>query len=349
MKIADREIGPGHPPFVIAEIGGNHGGSKHEGYDLIHAAMDAGADAVKLQCYTADSLTFRGDGNQVRIMEGPWAGKTLHGLYSEAQTPFKLVEDLVRYGQRRGALMFSSVFDLESVAPLVSLGVPAFKIASFELTDLPLIGEVSKTGLPLIISTGMGTSIEIKQAMESYQLGGKLEDLGVLHCISSYPALPSESNLPALGPLSELLGGHHVVGLSDHTLGCGVAAAGVAFGASIVEKHLTLDRSRGGPDAGFSLEPDEFRTLVRTCHEAWQAIQPFVPAQRPANLSFRKSLFVVANVLSGERLSKANVRSLRPASGLAPSFYQTVLAGVATRDLQAGTPLDRSMVSTLCQ
>lgn len=348
MRIRDQEIGPNHPPFVIAEIGGNHGGVLSNGYRLIDAAIDCDASAIKLQCYTADSLTFRGDGDEFKIMEGPWAGRTLHDLYSETQTPNAMVESLVKYGQKRGAIIFASVFDMEAVDFMASLKVDAIKIASFELTDLPLIQEASETGLPMIISTGMGTGAEIKEAMQAYTLHGKLENLGLLHCISAYPTPSWEANLPALGPLSELMGGKHVVGLSDHSLGVGVSAGSVAFGASIIEKHFCLDRNFAGPDAGFSMEPDEFGAMVKTCKEVWHATRPNHHGTRPHNVAFRKSLYVVQDVASGQAFSRDNVRSIRPANGLPPKLYQSVLAGAATRDLKAGTPLQKTMVSSLC-
>lgn len=348
MKIDGRLIGQDHEPYFISELSGEHRGNVKRGYEMIDAAVAAGADAIKLQCYTADTLTFRGDGKEFKIMEGPWAGRTLHDLYSEAQTPREMVAKLVEYGQERGITIFSSVFSLEDVKFVVSLGVPAIKIASFELTDIPLIQEASKTGLPMIISTGMGTGSEIKEAMQAYTLCGKLENLGLLHCISEYPAHPMDANLPALGPLSELMGGKHAVGLSDHSLGVGVSAGAVAFGASIIEKHFCLERARGGPDSGFSLEPHEFGAMVKTCKEVWHATRPTAPVARPMNLAFRKSLYVVQDVTSGQAFSPDNVRSIRPANGLPAKLYQSVLAGVATQDLKAGTPLQREMVSSLC-
>src|SRR6266436_4741900 len=347
MKIDNRNIGPDFLPYIIAEIGANHNGSVDDGKRLINAAIDAGASAIKLQCYTADKLTFRGDGEEFKIMEGPWKGQTLHDLYKKAESPRGLVKELLLYGQTRDKTIFSSVFTLEDVEFLAELGVPAFKIASFELTDLPLIQEVAKTDLPTIISTGMGSTEEIIDSINAFNyFSVKPENLTLLHCVSSYPALPREANLPALGPLSTLGEGCHVVGLSDHSLGVGIASAAVAFGASIIEKHFTLDRSSGGPDSGFSLEPHEFSLLVRTCNETWQAIQTGLP-QRAPNLVFRKSLYAVCDISAGERFCKENVRAIRPAAGLAPKFYQTVLAAEATQDIKAGTPLLSSMVSAL--
>ncbi len=348
MKIDGRHIGTNVPPFIICEIGANHNGSVAEGKRLINAAIDTGASAIKLQCYTADKLTFRGDGDEFKIMEGPWEGQSLHELYTKAETPRNLLKELLLYGQSKGATVFSSVFALEDVDFLAELGVPAFKISSFELTDLPLIQEVAKIGLPTIISTGMGTTEEILDAHHAFSyISDKPDNLGLLHCVSSYPAKPSEANLSALGPLSNLAGGHHVVGLSDHSMGNGVAAGAVAFGAAIIEKHFTLDRRAGGPDSAFSLEPAEFFNLVRTCNETWQAIQTDLVPKRPPNLAFRKSLYVVRDISAGEQFCKENVRAIRPAAGLAPRFYQSVLAAVATRDIKAGTPLHSSMVSVL--
>src|SRR6266702_2029488 len=278
MKIGNRNIGPEYPPFIISELSGEHKGSLERGYEMIHAAHKAGADAIKLQCYTADTLTFPGTSDEFKITEGPWAGRTLYELYKETETPRDMLAKMIRFGQKRNITIFASVFSLEDVDFVVNLGVPAIKIASFELTDLPLIWKCASTGLPVIISTGMGTTQEIKDAINAHRIRRPHpgNNLALLHCISSYPALPSEANLPALGPLANLIGvnyGIGTVGFSDHSLGVGVAVAAVSFGASIVEKHFTLDRSAGGPDAGFSLEPSEFSLLVRTCKEAWQAIQ----------------------------------------------------------------------------
>lgn len=347
MKISKRTISPSDPPFIVAEIGANHAGSATEGYRLIDAARDCGADAVKIQCYTADRIAIKGE---TKVGPGIWQEINLHDLYKSAETPPKLVKDLFLYAQRRRIVLFSSVFDFEGVDFIVRLGMPAIKIASFELVDTPLIQYAAETHLPVIISTGMGTREEINAAINAYHAGNnypsEADNLALLHCVSSYPARPEECNLPALGPLSELGGGHHVVGFSDHTLGVGTSNAAIAFGASIVEKHFILDRSSGGPDASFSMEPHEFSLLVKSCKEAWQAIQVSVPPT--PNLAYRKSIFLVRDVSVGDSFSRENCRILRPASGLAPLFYASVLSGVATRDLRAGTPLLAHHVSTLC-
>ena len=347
MIIDGRNIGPRFPPYIIAEISGEHMGQSKIGYDLIDAAKAAGADAVKLQCYTADTLTFDGAGDEFAIEGGPWAGRRLHDLYKEAETTRKMVQRLAAYAVTQGITVFSSVFALEDVDFLKKLGLPAIKIASFELTDLPLIRKAASTGLPMIISTGMGTREEIIEAVDAFrQVCSNLNNLALLHCVSSYPSEPKDANLPALGPLSGVRGGHHVVGLSDHSLGVGVSAAAVAFGACIIEKHITLDRNNGGPDAGFSLNPQEFALMVKACREAWEATRPSQTPISP-NRGFRKSLYVVRDMLCGDSFSDKNVRSIRPASGLAPSLYESVLAGQALQDIPAGTPLTREMVSSL--
>jgi len=349
MKINGREIGPGFKPYIIAEISANHNGSVLDGYKLIQAAADCGADAVKIQCYTADSLTFRGEGDEFIIRGGVWHGKTLHELYKAAETPPAMVRDFFKYAKEHHIELFSSVFDFDGVDLVTELGAKCIKIASFELTDLPLIEYSAGKHLPMIISTGMGIRSEITDAINVFHKFSDIpEQLGLLHCTSEYPADPREANLPALGPLSTLLGGHHVVGLSDHTGGIGVSSAAVAFGASIIEKHLCLDRSSGSPDAGFSLDISEFTALVKACNDAWSAIQPVAPEMGSQRyLPYRKSLYVVRDVCSGDSFSKENVRIIRPARGLAPKFYHSVLAGVATQAIPAGTALRREMVSTL--
>ncbi len=351
MIINNSSIGPSHRPYIIAELSANHHGSVAEGCKLIQAAADCGADAVKIQCYTADSLTFPGEGDEFILKGGVWEGRHLHELYKEAETPPQMVKELFRYARNSQITLFSSVFDHDGVDLMLELGAPALKIASFELVDLPLIQYAAKTGLPMIISTGMGTREEIMDAMNTfYGFSPHKKDLAMLHCISSYPANPSEANLSALGPLSDLLGARHAVGFSDHTLGFGTAAAAISFGASIIEKHFILDRNQGGPDSGFSMEPDEFSSLVMACREAWEAIQPHQPQGRgaSANRAYRKSLYVVRDMACGDIFSTENLRAIRPAYGLSPKFYPSVLGASATQELKAGTPLRREMVSALC-
>src|SRR5258705_3278386 len=340
MKIGAREIGPDQPPYMIAELSGNHNGDISNLYRLIDAAYFAGADAVKLQCYTPDTITMKSDKDDFLIKEGPWKGKTLYDLYTEAHTPFSWMDRVFDYARDvRGMEIFASVFDETSIDLLESLSPNAYKIASFEVTDLPLLGRTAKTNRPIILSTGMASTQEILDAMNTINRFSANPDIALLHCISSYPARSDQSNLPKLGQLSSLLGGRHVVGISDHTLGIGVAAGAVAFGACIVEKHLCLSRSSGGPDSHFSLEPMEFGALVTACREAWEATRPSVSPSQIVNLQFRRSIYVTAPVSAGEKLSKENIRVIRPAFGLAPKFYPDVLGRVAKVNLEPGIPL----------
>ena len=364
MKIANRNIGPDYPPYVIAEISGNHGGSVKTACDLVIAAKESGASCVKIQCYTADSICAQ---SVYRIEGGLWDGQDLYELYRKAETPPNMAKEIILFAREHKITCFSSVFDFENLDFLVKLGVPAIKIASFELVDTPLISKAASYGLPMIISCGMGTHEEITHAVNAVKRGRenrKLYDLALLHCISEYPAVPEDANLGVMGPLSGIGGESHIVGFSDHTLGIGTACAAVAFGAAIIEKHFILDRSLDAPDAAFSMEPAEFRLLTEACHDAWAATSRHFPAENAlsrqsqtdlrgqwqassGNHLYRNSLYVVRSLSCGDPFSPSNVRILRPANGLPPSLYGSVLAGVATRDLPAGTPLSREMVSTL--
>jgi len=346
MQIGSRKISPDHPPYVIAELSGNHLGDINNVFRLIDEACFAGADAVKLQCYTPDTITMKSDKDDFLVKEGPWAGRSLYELYTEAHTPFEWMDPIFDYARhKRGIEIFASVFDETSIALLERLGVGAYKIASFELTDAPLIRAAATTGKPVILSTGMGNSREIIDAMNIINHFSRKPDIALLHCVSAYPAAPSEANLPALGPLKELQGGWHVVGLSDHSLGVGVAVAGVAYGACIIEKHLTLRRSDGGPDGHFSLEPMEFAAMVKACREAWEALKPSSSVSQKANLQFRRSIYVTAPVSAGETLSKENIRVIRPSFGLEPKFYPSVLGRTVKQDLEPGTPLSLDHLS----
>lgn len=340
MKIGSREISIEHPPYLIAELSGNHLGDIHNVFRLIDEAKHAGADAVKLQAYTPDSITMDSRREDFLIKEGPWKGRYLYELYTEACTPYEWMERIFDYARNvRSIEIFASVFSESAVSLMEGLYARAYKVASFELTHLPLIKNVAETNKPVILSTGMGSTTEILTAMNVINKFSLKPDIALLHCVSAYPTLASQANLPALGPLSELLGKKHVVGLSDHTPGNAVACAGVAFGACIVEKHLCLSRSAGGPDASFSLEPDEFAVLVKGCREAWEATRPSRSPGQTQNLQWRRSIYVTAPICAGELLSKENVRVIRPANGLSPSFYPSVLGRKATVDLQPGTPL----------
>lgn len=348
MLIKNRAIGIGQPPYIIAEISANHRGSVEEAERLMDCALDIGADAVKIQCYTAKNISSP---RKYPIKEGPWAGKDLYELYKEAQTPPDMVKELFAYAVKHKITLFSSVFDEESLDLVVSLGAPAIKIASFELVDIPLVKSSSLTGLPLIISTGMGTHEEILDALYAYRHNsphiqkGYDTNLALLHCISEYPSSPKEANLAALGPLSMIGGGNHVVGLSDHSLGSTVACAAVALGAVIVEKHLIMNRDDGGPDAGFSSEPWEFASMIKACRETYHACQSFIAKPSP-NRMFRKSLHVVEPLACGELLTSQNVKPLRPALGLPPKLLPSVLGRPVTQAIPANTPLLRSMIAS---
>jgi N-acetylneuraminate synthase len=344
IEIAGRRIGPGHPPFVICELSGNHNGSLDRALTMIDAAADTGCDAIKLQTYTADTLTLDCDGPGFRIESGPWAGRTLHDLYAEAFTPYEWHGALFERARRRGVTLFSTPFDESAVALLEGLGAPAYKIASFEAIDLPLIARVARCGKPMIISTGLASLAEMEEALATARTSGAA-GVALLHCVSSYPAPIEEANVRTVPDLARRFG--VVAGLSDHTPGAAASVAAVALGAAIIEKHFTLTRADGGPDAAFSLEPAEFAALVRDCKAAWSALGSAtydeLGSERAA-AGHRRSLYVAAPVKAGEPLTAANVRSVRPGYGLAPKHLPVVLGRRAARDLQFGEPLDWSMV-----
>ena len=343
ISIAGRAIGPDQPPFVIAELSGNHNGSLERALQLVQAAADAGADAVKLQTYTADTITIDHQGPGFRIESGLWAGRTLHDLYAEAATPYAWHGPLFARARSLGLIPFSSPFDETAVELLEQLDAPAFKIASFEATDLPLIRRAARSGRPLIISTGMTSPAEIAEATEAARSEGA--PIALLHCVSAYPASYADANLRMVQRLADDF--DCVAGLSDHTPGTAAATAAVALGAAIIEKHFTLSRADGGPDAAFSLEPDELAQLVRDCANAWSALG--VADYRrgdveTANRQFRRSLYVVRDVARGSVVTADDVRSIRPGFGLAPKHLPQMLGRIARRDLQRGEPFAANMV-----
>ena len=344
FAIAGRTIGPGHPPYVICELSANHNGSLERALAMIDAAAATGCDAIKLQTYTADTLTLASDGPGFRITEGPWAGRTLHDLYAEACTPYDWHAALFERARQAGVPIFSTPFDATAIALLESLNAPAYKIASFEAVDLPLIAKVAACGKPMIISTGLASLDEMGAALHTAQKHGAA-GVALLHCVSSYPAPIEEANVRTVPDLARRFG--VVTGLSDHTPGSAAAVAAVALGAAIIEKHFTLARADGGPDAAFSLEPAEFSALVRDCKAAWSALGSAtydeLGSERAA-AGHRRSLYVAADVAAGEPLTEANIRSVRPGYGLAPKHLPEVLGCKATRDLKFGEPLDWSMV-----
>lgn len=344
MNIAGRPIGPDHEPFVICELSGNHNGSLERALAMIDAAAATGADAIKIQTYTPDTITLDVDSPDFVIAEGLWKGRRLHDLYAEAYTPYEWHAALFERARARGVILFSTPFDETAVDLLEDLGAPAYKIASFEAVDLPLIARVAACGKPMIISTGLASLEEIGEAVDAARAAGAC-DIALLHCVSSYPAPIEEANVRTVPDLAARFG--VVSGLSDHTPGTAAAVAAVALGASIIEKHFTLARADGGPDAAFSLEPDEFTALVRDCKAAWRALgrvhyDPL--GSEAAAAGHRRSLYVAKDVKAGEPLTAANVRSVRPGYGLAPKHLPEVLGHPAARDLKKGERLTWEMV-----
>lgn len=339
IEIAGRAIGRDHEPYVICELSGNHNGRLDRALALLEAAAATGADAIKIQSYTPDTITIDHDGPGFRIEGGLWEGRTLYDLYSEAQTPFEWHEPLFRRARELGVTLFSTPFDESAVDLLESIAAPAYKIASFEAVDLPLIAYVARTGKPMIISTGMANLSEIHEAVETARENG-CDQLVLLHCVSSYPAPDEDSNVRTVPHLAQAFG--CVSGLSDHTHGSAVAVASIVLGGAVVEKHFTLARSDGGPDAAFSLNPDEFSGMVADCKRAWRALGSVnygLCASERGSTVFRRSLYVVEDIPHGTELTRSNIRSIRPGFGMPPRAFADVLGKRAGRDLKRGDPL----------
>jgi N-acetylneuraminate synthase len=341
MQIAGRAIGPGSPPFVIAEMSGNHNQSLERALDIVEAAAGAGAHALKLQTYTPETMTLDLDekGFHIDDPSSLWHGTSLYKLYGEAHTPWDWHRPIFERANALGLLCFSTPFDETAVTFLEELGVPAYKVASFENTDLPLIRRIAATRKPMIISTGMASVAEIDDAVRAARDSG-CEDLILLKCTSTYPASPVNSNLRTLPHMRQLFGCE--VGLSDHTMGVGAAVAAVALGATVIEKHFTLRRSDGGVDSAFSLEPHELALLVTETKRAWEALGHVsygTGEQERKSMIFRRSLYVVKDVSPGESLTTDNLRAIRPGLGLAPKHLEVVLGMRVTRHVKRGTPL----------
>ncbi len=346
FEISGRKVGPGYPVYIIAELSANHNQDFEQAVRIIHAAKEAGADAVKLQTYTADTITLKSDREYFRIGGGTlWDGRNLHDLYSEAYTPWEWQPKLKKVANDLGMDLFSSAFDFTAVDFLETMDVPAHKIASFELVDIPLIEKMARTGKPLILSTGMATLDEIEEAIAAAR-GAGAEQIALLKCTSAYPARPEEMNLRSIVALSEKFG--VPVGLSDHTMGTTVPVAAVAVGASIIEKHLTTSRQLKGPDSAFSLEPQEFREMVdavRIAEKAMGAEGFHASDSEAGSRSFRRSLFVVEDVKKGAAFTAQNVRSIRPANGLHPRHFSEIMGRHAACDIASGTPLAWKLVA----
>jgi N-acetylneuraminate synthase len=340
FAIAGRRIGPGEPPYVIAELSANHGQHLDRALELVRLAAEAGADAVKLQTYTPDTITIASNKPWFRIASGTrWDGRTLHDLYAEAYTPWEWHAQLKAEADRLGVHLFSSPFDATAVELLEEIGVPAYKIASFEIVDLPLIRLVASKGKPMIISTGMATLAEIEEAVRAARDAGATQ-IALLKCTSSYPAPAEEANLRTIPHLADAFG--VPVGLSDHTMGVAVPIAAVALGAVIVEKHMTRARADGGPDGAFSTEPDEFAAMVAGVRAAALAVGEvsYTPTEHEVgSRRLRRSLFVVADVGAGETFTVDNVRSIRPGDGLHTRHLEEVLGRRAAHDVSRGEPL----------
>ena len=345
VTINGREIGSDRPPYIIAELSANHNGSLERALRIVEAAKQAGADAVKLQSYRADTITIDHDGPEFRISGGLWDGQRLFDLYASAAMPWDWHEPLFKRARELGIAIFSSPFDHSAVDLLHSLDAPAYKIASLELCDIPLIERVAATGKPMIMSTGASELGEIAEAVAAARRAG-CRELILLQCTSGYPTPPAESNLRTIPHLAEMFDA--VVGLSDHTMGTAVPVAAVALGAAVIEKHVTLARADGGVDSTFSLEPDELATLVTDCRTGWEAVGQVrygVAASEAGVRPLRRSLYVVQDVAAGETIGPAHIRSIRPGLGLAPKHLPAVLGRKAARSLKRGSPLDWTMLA----
>lgn len=346
VKINRRTIGPGAPVYIIAEMSANHGQDLIQAKTIIQAMKAAGADAVKLQTYTPDTMTLDSDRPEFRIGKGTiWEGKKLYDLYGEASTPWEWHAELQQLAHTLGMDFFSTPFDASAVEFLETLHVPAYKIASFELTDLPLIERIAATGKPLILSTGMSTLPEIEEAVDAFRVGGG-EQLVLLKCTSAYPAPAEAANLQTIPDLSIKF--DVPVGLSDHTMDIAVPVAAVALGACVIEKHFTLSRADSGPDSVFSLEPHEFKTMVEAVRTAEKALgKPSyeVTKAEEASRIFRRSVFAIKDIAAGEALTEENVRIIRPAHGLPPKELQNVLGKKAKQRIERGTPLSYNLLA----
>jgi len=342
--IDGRKIGPEYEPYIIAEMSANHNGDIQRAFDTIDMVKSTGADAIKIQTYTPDTLTIDCDKEDFLIKGGLWDGYSLYKLYEWAQTPFEWHKPIFDHARKREITIFSTPFDETAVDLLEDLNAPAYKIASFEAVDLPLIKYVAQTKKPMIISTGMANLEEITDAVETARENG-CENLVLLHCISSYPAPAGQSNLRTIPDLAEKF--QVIPGLSDHTLGTTVAVSSVALGACVIEKHVTLSRNDKGPDSEFSLEPEELKELCVNSKTAWSALGRAGYERKKAeqgNVKFRRSVYIVEDIKKGDLFTEHNIRRIRPGFGLEPKYYEEIIGKTASCDIERGTPLIREYI-----
>lgn len=347
IRLGTRQIGRDHPPFVIAEMSGNHNQSLERAMEIVDAAAQSGAHALKLQTYTADTMTLDLDEGSFHISdpESPWSGTSLYELYQQAHTPWDWHGPIMARARELGMVAFSTPFDDSAVDFLEQLDVPCYKIASFENTHLPLIRRVAATGKPMIVSTGMATIAEMDETVRAARDAG-CRDLVLLKCTSTYPASPENTNIVTIPHLRELFGCE--VGLSDHTMGIGVSVASVVLGATVIEKHFTLNRADGGVDSTFSMEPAELAQLVIETKRAWQALGrvTYGPTEAEhSSIRFRRSLYVVEDLVAGQELSEQNLRAVRPGEGLPPKYLESLIGRKVNRSVSKGTPVTWDMLA----
>ena len=345
MKINNRIISSENEPYIIAELSANHNGSIDRAFESIKAAKDAGADAVKIQTYTADTMTIKSDREEFQIKGGLWDGYELYDLYKWAETPYEWHKPLFDYAKEIGITIFSTPFDETAVDLLEELDAPAYKIASFEMTDLPLIKCVAKTGKPMIVSTGIANLEEIDEMVRVAKENG-CQELALLHCISSYPAPVEQSNLRTISDLAKRFG--VLSGLSDHTMGTIVATTSVALGACLIEKHFTLSRDDKGPDSDFSLEPHELKQLCQDTKVAWQALGEVGYERKEAEESsakYRRSIYAIKDIKNGDKLTADNIKRIRPGLGLEPKYWDKALSSESVCDITRGTPISFNLIS----
>jgi N-acetylneuraminate synthase len=345
IKIKNRKISKDQPPYIIAEMSANHNGNINNALKIIELAKNAGADAIKIQSYTPDTITLNCNFEEFNITEGIWKGKSLYDLYKEAHMPWEWHQTLFDYAEKIGITIFSSPFDNTAVDLLEKLNTPAYKIASFEIVDLPLIKYVASTGKPMLISTGMAKLIEIEEAIETAREGG-CKEIAILHCVSGYPSPASDYNLRTLADIVQRF--EVVTGLSDHTIDNISAITSIAMGASIIEKHFTLDRRRGGPDDSFSIEPNELKELCKNTKIAWESLGEInyeIKSSEKDNLKFRRSLYFVKNMKKGESITYESIRSIRPGFGLEPKKLESLIGSKINQDVRIGTPVKMDLIT----